>query len=336
MLTRIGVALSLLCALLSGAVAHADRAMVRLEYLRGAGTESCPSESVFRELVASRLGHDPFDGSGSRVFTIELSRAGRNVFLSVRDADEGGERILRGTLARCEDIVSSAALAVAMSIDPLAASGVAPAPEPDAPEPEAPEPEAPELEVIEPEPAPISEPVPEPTEQPSVDGASPFLLRFHIDIHSSFFQLPEPALGGALGFGLESGMLGLELEARVLGSVIEHVTNLHDSIESWFYAGAIRGCLQIEAFSGCGGLVLGALQGISNTVSAPSTTLTFYSAFEVRLGIVLAISRYFDFRAHADLAIPFIENEFRIDDMAVWSSEPVSFGLSAGLGIRVP
>lgn len=332
MLARIGVVLSLLCALLSGAVAHADRPAAQLEYQRGAGTESCPSESVFRELVASRLGHDPFDGSGSRVFTIELSRAGRSVFLSIRDADEGGERILRGTLARCEDVVSSAALAVAMSIDPLAASGVAPAPEPEVPEPE--QAEVPEVEV--PETIAVPEPLPEPTEEPPVEEAEPFPLSFHIDVHSSFFQLPEPALGGALGFGLESGMLGLELEARVLGSVIEHITNLHDSIESWFYAGAIRGCLQIEAFSGCGGLVLGALQGISNTVSTPSTTLTFYSAFEVRLGVVLAISQYFDFRAHADLAIPFIENEFRIDEMAVWSSEPVSFGLSAGLGIRVP
>lgn len=163
-----------------------------------------------------------------------------------------------------------------------------------------------------------------------------FQIKFHFDAHGSFFQLPEPALGGALGVGLQSGMLGLEVEARVLGSVIDHLTNLRDSIRTWLYAGAIRGCIQIEAFSGCGGLVLGALQGSSSTVTMPSAALSFYSAFEVRLGLVLALSEYFDFRAHADVAIPFIENEFRIDEMPVWSSEPVSFGLNAGLGIRIP
>lgn len=114
-----------------GAVARADRSAAQLEYRLGPGTESCPSEHVFRELVASRLGHDPFDASGTRTFVIELSRSGRNVFLSIHErAEEGGERILRGTLARCEDLTSSAALAVAMSIDPLAASGIAAAPEP--------------------------------------------------------------------------------------------------------------------------------------------------------------------------------------------------------------
>lgn len=123
----------------------------------------CPNEGEFRDLVASRLGVDPFDRGGARQLTITSEPAGQGT-LEVRVAlpSSGGtasaSKVFRGHPRQCAELLHRAALAVALVL------------EDDAPQPSTSEPAS---EAIFPSPTPPAEPARSPPTPPeAVRGAT--------------------------------------------------------------------------------------------------------------------------------------------------------------------
>ena len=57
--------------------AAADRPTARLTYTRKAGSTICPDEPLMRQLVAARLGYDPFRDDADRTVVVTISTRGR-------------------------------------------------------------------------------------------------------------------------------------------------------------------------------------------------------------------------------------------------------------------
>jgi hypothetical protein len=58
--------------------ASAEPARVNLTYARRTtAAASCPDEATFRELVAARLGYDPFESGGGLALQVELKPEGK-------------------------------------------------------------------------------------------------------------------------------------------------------------------------------------------------------------------------------------------------------------------
>ena len=104
-----------------GEPAQAERATVRLEYVRDdAAATECPDEATFRTLVEARLGYDPFDGDGSLALRVDLQSRTREIAGSLRLVGENGEPRTERTLRHedCFELLSSVALATAIAVDP--------------------------------------------------------------------------------------------------------------------------------------------------------------------------------------------------------------------------
>jgi hypothetical protein len=139
-----------------------------LSWARGDGAEGCPSARALAADVEQRLGRKVFDSSAEQAFEVQVTKSsGRyhsDVF--VRDADGRplGQRALESDEPDCSAVFNATALAIALVIDPEAASRepkTSPAmaafealpPAPPAPVPPPPPPPAPEPKHASPVPA---------------------------------------------------------------------------------------------------------------------------------------------------------------------------------------
>lgn len=104
-----------------------------LSWVRGDGTEGCPTRADLAREVTKRLGRVPFDENAPRSIEIQVVHGPRGFETLTRVLDANGHVVGRRELvseeASCEPIFSATALAVALLIDPEAAlSGEARAP----------------------------------------------------------------------------------------------------------------------------------------------------------------------------------------------------------------
>ncbi|MFZ5897011.1 MAG: hypothetical protein ACOY0T_38490 [Myxococcota bacterium] len=104
--------------------AGATQARFRLGWARAAGAEGCVEQQRLRQLVAARLGRDPFDADAERSIEGVVERRGGRFSLQlvVREADgvSLGERHLESAGEDCSELTEAAVLAVALTIDPNA------------------------------------------------------------------------------------------------------------------------------------------------------------------------------------------------------------------------
>jgi hypothetical protein len=95
---------------------------VRLSYTRGVGTETCPDEAVLRAAVIARLGRDPFVQDARATVSVQLTALGQRIKATIQTDNlaeqSAGEREVAGDVRECGELVSSAALAIAIAIDP--------------------------------------------------------------------------------------------------------------------------------------------------------------------------------------------------------------------------
>lgn len=111
----------------------------RLEY-RAPSNDACPTESAFRQRLASRLGEDPVRASADRVVRVEVTREGalRRASLSLlaRSGESLGGRSFAPARTSCRDLVDAVALSLTLTLQELArqpetpATPVAPTPAP--------------------------------------------------------------------------------------------------------------------------------------------------------------------------------------------------------------
>lgn len=83
----------------------------------------CPNEAEFRDLVASRLGVDPFGRDGARQLTITSEPAAQgSLEVHVALPSDGGDtsvasKVFRGHPRQCAELIHRAALAVALVLE---------------------------------------------------------------------------------------------------------------------------------------------------------------------------------------------------------------------------
>jgi hypothetical protein len=184
-----------------------------LSWVRAEGAEQCPPARVLTAEVERRLGRKVFDADAERAFEVEVTRFGAkyrsDVFVRGENGQALGHRTLQSDEPGCGALVDATALAIALVIDPEAATRPPPPPAPAAPvEPPA---------LVAPAPAPLpalappAAPAPAPTPAPSPVPA-PGELRGAI----STPRLVSVSVRGEIAGGLVPGATpGVELAVSV-------------------------------------------------------------------------------------------------------------------------
>jgi hypothetical protein len=111
------------CLVAAGLVMAGERPDAKLSYVRKGAATICPDEPLMRQLVAARLGYDPFRDQSQRAIAVTITRdpKGFRAVLELRD-DTGkvvGTRTLSSTSSDCNELASAIALALTIAIDPL-------------------------------------------------------------------------------------------------------------------------------------------------------------------------------------------------------------------------
>lgn len=99
--------------------------MMRLEWVRGAGAERCPSTPVIARAVEARIGRPLFAMDAPQSVEVSIQRAAQQwsvaIFLRDRDGALLGSRALSSEQPDCEAVASSVIFSIALAIDPEAA-----------------------------------------------------------------------------------------------------------------------------------------------------------------------------------------------------------------------
>jgi hypothetical protein len=97
-----------------------------LSWVRAEGAEDCPPGRVVAAEVERRLGRAVFDVDAERSFEVEVTRFGKtyrsDVFVREAAGKTVGHRMLESDEAACSALVNATALAIALVIDPDAAT----------------------------------------------------------------------------------------------------------------------------------------------------------------------------------------------------------------------
>ncbi|HYQ14850.1 MAG TPA: hypothetical protein VEQ58_03805 [Polyangiaceae bacterium] len=190
-----------------------------LSWVRAEGAEECPNGRALMSEVERRLGRPVFDASAERAFEVEVTRFGStyrsDVFVRDAAGHALGHRTLQSDEPGCAALLSATALAIALVIDPEAATRDAPpAQSRVAFEPIAPPPAAPAVA-----PPPVT-PAP-PVLAPVVEAPPPSdtVVRLSLRGEISGGLVPAVSAGPELAFGVRpSEHWGFELGASFTAS----------------------------------------------------------------------------------------------------------------------
>jgi hypothetical protein len=274
----------------------------RLIYGRAAGGESCPDEPAVRSAVSARIGYDPFFPYATK--TVVLTISGNDEKLTARieliENEHVNARELSMRKGACDELIESAALAIAIAIDPRALTGPAPPPPAEAPAPPSPSPPV-EAEVT----------APAAAERPAAP-TSP-ALRWRAQLGSRIAVGLEPgaavglAAGGAVIFSHAS--LGAEVESFLPTTT----TAASGSIARvWLVDGAVVPCWRSLPLSVCGVGRIGRLEGTGDHVVDPRTDASVFVALGARAGVEVALAArvffHFDGEIDGTLVRPTLES----------------------------
>ena len=288
--------------------------------------DACPDEATFRDIVASRLGYDPFQPSAAMRIEVCIEQSGTGHVGSVRalrsDASAIGERKIDTPEPDCQQLATTLAVALSIMLDPFGESAhVVTEVSADPP----------------PRPAPsITEDPPDP---PVSDRAS--LEEDDVDlvlaggINLGFGSAPGFTLGLNLGLGLRVHSLSLLAEGRIDLMPTDATTSSRDRVEATLFSGGPTACLSVEWFLGCGSYQLGVFQGRAlDVIDSRIQTSTFMSA-DFRGGVSVPISTALSFHALGELRVPIIRTALSIDSETVWRAPPLAGAIRLELGVTI-
>jgi len=188
-----------------------------LAWVRGEGAETCPSARALSAEVERRVGRPVFEPAAERTFEVEVTRFGEkyrsDVFVRGPHGEILGRRTLKSDEPGCAALVNATALALALVIDPEAASrpplprsAAAFEPPPPPPPVASPPPSVPSPPPASPPPRPAAAPVPPPASR----GIAELSLRGSLQLG----LVPASAPGVGLAFSARpSGRWGFSVQA---------------------------------------------------------------------------------------------------------------------------
>lgn len=259
---------------------------------------ACPDERGFRDIVAGRLGRDPF-----------VAEADTRVQIRVAATDGGLEGRMRATDARgaslgersigstsCVEIATSIALALAIVLDPLGQLSIA--------EPHA---SAPEPAAIEPGPGPYVE----------------------IGAASGLGLVPGVALGVRVSLGARWHHLSIGLEAEASMAIDAYVGGT--ALDVFVARAGPVVCVHFDVLLACVGGELGALRARAPALAASRSSLTPAASLDVRAGVQLELGVGLAVRATLALDVPFARTRLYVDDQPVWETPAIAGQLRLAL-----
>src|SRR4051812_23491234 len=176
---------------------------LRLTYNRSLGAQRCPSEQVFRDEVAAKMGYDPFTANVPESVVITLTRGARGSTATVKFNEAGrargwDDKLIPISDDDCVELVRGSALYLTLQFldiappSPTTPSAPPPTAKASPPAPPAPPPPAPAPLALAP-PPPTAPSSPTPRSWRGEVGISPFV---------AFGIAPGAAFGGALSVGM--------------------------------------------------------------------------------------------------------------------------------------
>jgi hypothetical protein len=302
--------------------AAAPSVAVRLAYTPADG---CPSEKELRDIVAARMGRDPFTPAGAATPVAFLLRADiarqRDGFVATLELRDPGGSVLwsRPPLAEADcgrllNVIGG--LTVTIAIDSAATAAAATAPEP----PPAPPP---------PPPAP---PPPPPT--PSSPWPS---VRVGVRAAAAIGVGPAPAASLSADLGLGWQFFSIAAEGRAdLPATGDGAMGVR--WRTSVLAASVVPCGHYGWFFGCGVVSVGVLRVDHFNVLQPAQDSGIYVAAGLRAGLEWPIVPAFALRVSGDVLLnahPLaVQVKFNQGLAEVWRSGPFAALIGAGLVVR--
>jgi hypothetical protein len=302
----------------------ADRPTADLVYDVGA-LEGCPDAASFEDLVAARLGYDPFVTGSARLLSVKIDERGGGLVGTVWLEDDRGDprrRSIEAGLSECESLATALATAVGIALDPLFHEAPPPAP---SPQPKMPP-------VTAPEPPPDRRPTPPP---PPRDEGESLRFRAFAGPTTSFGLAPGPTLGAALAAGIRAPAFSVVVEGRLDTLPSTAQLDSGDVVRALSITAGPTGCWHIAWWMGCVSGQLGAFDAEAEDIVDPEPSSTFSAKIGAATGAEIELSRQLALRAVAELGVPLVRTSLKIDDIPVWTAPPVhaNLGVMAVLGL---
>jgi microcompartment protein CcmL/EutN len=346
------VALATFAVLFGSSASARATPSARFIYVRGKGTETCPSEQAVRHAVHVRLGYDPFSIFATSTMFAEVASAkgGYTANLKLVDAENTvrGDRVLK-VQGDCAELMDAMALTISIAIDPMSVTrsarpaeapppegDIAPSPTSSTSMPESSRTQPPSSSMQEESLAEASA-APDESDRTRAGAAESARSRapaLHVSLWPlvNFGSAPAPSVGGA--FAVE-GSIG-----RIVGA-IEGRADLPSSarasevgrVQSSLLAGAVfAGVRAGPVFGGAVGM-LGRLAATSSDVAESRDQDGLLVATGLRVGIAIPISQTIEARARAEILANLLRHTLEISDREVFAY-PIALG-SVGLGLAV-
>lgn len=314
---------------------------VHFAWVRGAGAESCPTEATLANIVAARLGRDPFSRDSPRFIEGVVERTPSGWSAHIRMSKDGsglGTRELTSEGPDCSSITAASVLAIAIGIDPDAALGIAPNTPPAAPPP-----------------AP-----PESAKQEKPRSVESLPIKSSIRVASPSWPLPFPRITvsprgilgftllprAAPGFALMTGLEGRRWEAALGMFWLPDVSTPNDDFAFGITAITLGGCMNLVrarrfSLSTCLGMHGGAMHKVV-------VSLQTYAPFDIRsrawfagalsLRARIPIVSLLSIDAGVELVIPLIHRDFAIQGQRdpVFAMAPLGFTTFFGPTLSIP
>ncbi|WP_438009677.1 hypothetical protein WME89_13935 [Sorangium sp. So ce321] len=320
---------------------------VRLEVVRGPGTESCPDTKFLRAEVARGLGADPFQDDAPQVITVRITREGPEIAASLALRDSDGETLWAdgfGTRSPCDELLAGVALAIVAQL--------LGAPEPAPPPPErSPPPEPPPADPLRPEPSPPPpqarraapekprraglpqarsrpEAAPAPAERPRLEAGLGATLGLGIT--------PGAAAGMTLSVGVRRSGWSVAIEGRGLVALAQDVEAVPLGASA-FTAAAVP-CLRGVRLFGCGVATLGVVRFVPRDPWNLALRDDALLGLGARLGSDWPLSDRWFAQGYAEATVVVADavlrrqgDPRRTPGSLMWSSPP--FAAALGLGV---
>ncbi len=292
----------------------------KLTYVRGEGAGACADESALRQAVAARLGYDPFRPVAENAVSVDVRRVGPRYVAHVKlidaDSKERGDRELQSKSDDCGDLTSTLALTISIALDPL--SLTRPPPDP----PPVPPPDPPPVPPPVP-PAPPSDPAPR--SRPTTPSAFEAGLALHMAIGAAPAVAFGPDLFGAFRYGAFQAEITGRFDAQASRSTSEGGV-----VATSLLTVGLAPCFRVSILALCAHGVIGSLVAETREVTRPGSDGVLYLSVGGRIAASIPLFKNLTLRPFAELAVPLLPYEFRLNGRSIYALSPVSATFGVG------
>lgn len=297
-----------------------ESAKATLDYAVDNALSLCPSRSEMEQLIAARLGYNPFVPSAADHVTVRLWPDGPRLHgRFVLAGGRQGQRDIASDSGDCQGVANALAASIAISLDPEAGLTSPPKEEPSAPSNKPPPAPEPARQVVKTTPAPTIAPV----------------IRWHAGLGGTldFNLLPDASLMLAARAGLQHGIASMSLRMDL--AYPQHRSfSQTGQVETSYSGVGLEPCAHHGIWLGCVDVSIGRLQAEGSDVASPHrvTVTTLHAGLSA--GIRSDVTSRLYIEALGTLRVPLRTVTFQLQNQEVWQSPSLGERVSLGLGVR--